>query len=67
MNFSVHRQKIQCIFSDSKQILDQNNSGGSGDPKGKKPKILILSYPGRPSMDILVRSWQDLAKILEKF
>ena len=22
--------------------------------------------PGRPSMDILVRSWQDLAKILEK-
>ena len=26
----------------------------------------ILSLPGRPSMDILVRSWQDLAKILEK-
>ena len=24
------------------------------------------NYPGRPSMDILVRSWQDLAKILEK-
>ena len=23
--------------------------------------------PGRPSMDILVKSWQDLAKILEKF
>ena len=23
-------------------------------------------HPGRPSMDILVRSWQDLAKILEK-
>ena len=23
-------------------------------------------FPGRPSMDILIRSWQDLAKILEK-
>ena len=23
-------------------------------------------HPGRPSMDILVRSWQALAKILEK-
>ena len=23
-----------------------------------------VGYPGRPSMDILVRSWQDLAKIL---
>ena len=27
--------------------------------------LLFLSLPGRPSMDILVRSWQDLAKILE--
>ena len=24
------------------------------------------AIPGRPSMDILIRSWQDLAKILEK-
>ena len=35
----------------------------------KIQKILLNSYltnPGRPSMDILVRSWQDLAKILEK-
>ena len=27
----------------------------------------LLSHPGRPSMDILVRSWHDLAKILENF
>ena len=31
MSFSVNRQKIECIFSDSKQILDQINSVGSGD------------------------------------
>ena len=24
------------------------------------------TYPGRPSMDILVRSWQDLGKFLAK-
>ena len=24
------------------------------------------AFPGRPSMDILVRSWQDLAKILAR-
>ena len=28
--------------------------------------VRLVRYPGRPSMDILVRSWQDLAKILEK-
>ena len=27
----------------------------------------LVTFPGRPSMDILVRSWQDFAKILEKF
>ena len=27
---------------------------------------VVIIYPGRPTMDILVRSWQDLAKILEK-
>ena len=31
MYFSAYRQKIQCILSDSRQILDQNNSVGSGD------------------------------------
>ena len=29
--FSAHRHKIKCISSDSKQILDQNNSVDSGD------------------------------------
>ena len=28
--------------------------------------VYVHFTPGRPSMDILVRSWQDLAKILEK-
>ena len=28
MYFSAYRQKLLCIFSDSKQILDQNNSVG---------------------------------------
>ena len=42
MYFSAHRHKIECIFSDSKKILDQNNSVGSGDyrkfPNEKNPK-----------------------------
>ena len=47
MYFSAYKQKIQCTFSGSKQILDQNISVYSGDyrepPNEKNPKILILS------------------------
>ena len=42
MYWSVHRHKIEYIFSDSKQILDRNNSVSSGDysesPNEKKIK-----------------------------
>ena len=32
----------------------------------KSETFQAIKYPGRPSMDILVRPWQDLAKISEK-
>ena len=38
MYFSAYRQKIQCFFSDSKQILDQNNLVGSGDYRSHRMK-----------------------------
>ena len=42
MYFSAYKQKIQCTFSGSKQILDQNISVYSGDyrepPNEKKSK-----------------------------
>ena len=43
-------------------ISDDEISGDEFPP----PIINKQGSPGRPSMDILVRSWQDLVKILEK-
>ena len=43
MYFSAYRQKIQCIFSDSKQILDQNNSVRPGDYK-ESPNVKIRKF-----------------------
>ena len=35
-------------------------------PAKQFSKLEEIACPGRPSMDISVRPWQDLAKILEK-
>ena len=66
------RRPASCVYKIGKasgKINKKSRKSADGLVQSLRMKIFgvfVHAFPGRPSMDILVRSWQDLAKILEK-